>query len=80
MRVAASRVSAQGLVLHAPMHTADAVICQRHASKRVITSVTRERAMPRVLGICARVLGTRGESRDGRAPLNREMNATDGCA
>ena len=33
-----------------------------------------------VLGICARVLGTRGETRDGRAPLNREMNATDGCA
>ena len=33
-----------------------------------------------VLGICARVLGTRGETRDGRAPLNREMTATDGCA
>ena len=79
MRVAASRVSAQGLVLHAPMHTADAVICKRHASKRVITSVTCEREMPRVLGICERILGTRGESRDGRAPFNREMDATDGC-
>ena len=55
MRVAASRVSAQGLVLHVPMHTADASMCKRHASMRV-TSVTHGRAMPRVLRIRARCL------------------------
>ena len=80
VRVSLPQVGAQDLVLHAPVHTADAVICKCHASIRVMTSVTRECAIPRVLGIRTRVLRTRGESRDGRAPFNREMNATDGCA
>ena len=80
VRVSLPQVGAQDLVLHAPVHTADAVICKCHASIRVMTSVTRERAIPRVLGIRARVLRTCGESRDGRAPSDREMNATDGCA